>query len=338
MAGLHELELPDGYEERVPRSWRPWLGLLPELVDTYLERWELTVVGEFPLSHCYVVPVERSDGRPCVLKIQPTGIPEAEGAERELLGLRLAGPVAIGVVEEDAGNGVLLLERALPGIALDEMADGDADDEVTETLAMVISNYGRPLEDPDSLGLRPLEEFREAFERFDRGPHGRVARSKAAAAPETRLSVILGMDELGSAIQMIRSARHTAERVLVELLADRGQPYLLHGDLHHGNVLSDEQRGLLVIDPWGLYGDRSADVAPALHNPLDYVAQAPDLDSLIRRRLDIYSQVLDLDKEQLTAWCYAYNVIRALWILEDSDEVSENDAIVRTVAALRHLI
>lgn len=335
MAGLHRIELPDGYEDQVPRSWRTWLGHLPELVAMYLERWELTVVGTFPLSHCYVVPVQRSDGRPCVLKIQPTGIPETEGAERELLGLRLAGPAAIGVVEEDAASGVLLLERALPGTSLDETAE---DDDVTETLATVISNYGRPLEDPASLGLRPIEELMEAFERFDRGPHGSVARNRAAAAPETRLSVILGMDERGSAVQVIRSARYTAERVLDELLADRVQPYLLHGDLHHGNVLSDEQRGFLVIDPWGFYGDRSADVAPALHNPLEYVARAPDVGSLIRRRLDIYSQVLGVDMEHLTAWCYAYDVIRALWTLEDSDELSENDAIVRTVTALRKLI
>jgi hypothetical protein len=62
-------------------------------------RRELTVAGEFPLSYGYVVPVDRADGRACVLKIQPTDIPEVEGAERELLGLRLAGPVAVRVVE-----------------------------------------------------------------------------------------------------------------------------------------------------------------------------------------------------------------------------------------------
>jgi streptomycin 6-kinase len=146
------------------------------------------------------------------------------------------------------------------------------------------------------------------------------------------------MDEGGSALATIRSARDVAERVLAELLADQIEPQLLHGDLHHGNVLVDEERGLLVIDPWGLYGDRSADVAPALHNPIEFVARTTDVDSLIRRRLAIYADVLDIDKEHLAAWCFVYNLIRALWTIEEVGEVLERDASLRAVAALRKLI
>jgi streptomycin 6-kinase len=334
---VYELTLPGGYREGLPRSWHHWLDQLPELVATYLERWELTVAGALPLSHSYVVPVDRADGRACVLKIQPADVAEIEGAERELLGLRLGGPVAVGVVEEDAANGVLLLDRVLPGTALDETEDWD-DDAATEALALVLREYGRPLDEAAWAGLRPFEELAEAFERFDRGAHGSVARRKAAAAPESRLSVVLGLDELGSGLDVIRSGRHTAERVLAELLADRRERYLLHGDLHHGNVLTDAERGLVVVDPWGLCGDRPVDVAPALHNPLEVVARADDVDALVRRRLAIYVEVLGLDEERLVAWCFVYDVIRALWTLEDGGELSDHDPVVRTVAALRQLI
>lgn len=337
MAGTRKMELPDGYRERLPRSWRGWLDLLPELVESYLERWELIIVGEFPLSSSYVVPVERSDGHPCVLKVQPTDVPGVEGAERELLGLRLAGAAAVEVLADDAANGVLLLDRAMPGTSLEDMAARD-DDAATETLAGVIGDYGRPLDGTDLVGLRAFDEFGEVFERFDRGPHGAIARAKAEAVSDRRLTVVLGMDELGTAVPAIRSARFTAERVLGELLTDRTQAYLVHGDLHHGNVLLDERRGLVVIDPWGLYGDRAVDVAPALHNPIDFVARTDDVDSLIRRRLSIYSEVLDVDHELLAAWCYVYNVIRTLWTLEDDDALSESDPGLRTVGALRRLI
>jgi streptomycin 6-kinase len=337
MTNADNITLPAGYRERLPRAWHAWAKDLPEIVATYLERWELEVAGEFPLSYSYVVPVERSDGSACVLKVQPTDIPEVEGAERELLGLHLAGEVAVRVVEEDARAGVLLLERAVPGTSLDEMAERD-DDLATETLASVIAGYGRPVADPETSGLRPIVEFAEVFERFDRGPHGEVARRKLASVSDTRLSVLLGMDELGTGIPALRSCRYTAEEVMTQLALDKAPQYLLHGDLHHANVLSDEERGLLVIDPWGMYGDREADVAAALHNPPAVIARTDDLDALLRRRLSIYSDAIGLDMERLTAWCFAYNVIRALWTLEDRGEVAEDADDVRTATALRRMI
>jgi aminoglycoside phosphotransferase (APT) family kinase protein len=202
----------------------------------------------------------------------------------------------------------------------------------------VIRDYGRPVVDPASSGLRAFVELAEVFERFDRGPHGAVARHKAAAAVDTRLSAVLGMDELGTGIPAIREARHTAESVMAELVADRAEPYLLHGDLHHGNVLVDEARGPLVIDAWGLYGDREVDVASALHNPPEVVAGAADLPALVRRRLAVYGEVLERDRDRLTAWCYVYNVIRALWTLEDSGDLPAENAGARTVAVLRTMI
>lgn len=337
MSDAYKLELPEGYRDRLPRSWQPWLERVPELVGVYLERWELTVTGALPLSHSVVLPVELADGRACVLKVQPTDVPGISGAARELSGLRLAGLVAVHVVEEDVDNGVLLLERARPGTTLEEMTERD-DDRATESLARVIREYGKPVADPESLGLRSFAELAEAFERFDRGPHGAVARRRAAGTAQARLSVVLGVDELGTGVQAIRSARATAERVLEELLADRSEAYLLHGDLHHGNVLADEERGLLVIDPWGLYGDRSVDVAPALHNPNELVSRTPDVGSLVRRRLSIYADVLGADRERLSAWCYVYGTIRALWALEDEGAVPEDDARLRTVTVLRQLI
>ncbi len=332
-----DLDLPPGYRERLPRSWGPWADELPEIVASSLARWELRITDRLPLSHSFVVAVERSDGRACVLKVQPTDVPDGERAQSELRGLRLAGPVAVEVIEEDVENGVLLLERAVPGTTLEETALRD-DDAATEALGTVIRDYARPLDDPSSLGLRPFDELAAAFDRFDRGPHGDVARKKLPSTAAARLPVVLGVDQRGTAVSALRSARVTAERVMTELLADHEPPHLLHGDLHHGNVLFDEQRGLLVIDPWGLYGDRAADVAPALHNPIELVAETPDAGALIRRRLAIFAEVLDIDEDRLTAWCYVYNVIRALWSLEDHDDLSEDDAGVRTVVALRRRI
>ncbi|HEV8064625.1 MAG TPA: aminoglycoside phosphotransferase family protein [Acidimicrobiales bacterium] len=329
--------IPDEYRARLPKSWRSWAESLPELVDSYLELWELEIVGSLPMNAMYVVPVARSDGRQCVLKVQPTDVPGVEGARLEMLGLRLAGPAAVEVLAEDAGAGVLLLERAVPGTTLVGLAGRD-DDLATETLAGVIADYGRPVEDPEQSGLRAFSEYAEAFETFDRGRFGDIPRSKAAARPDTGLTVILGIDELGTGMPALRRHRQTAERLLRELEADSVEPYLLHGDLHHENVLLDEARGHLVIDAWGLYGERAADVAPAMHNPIDLVARTEDLVGLFRRRLAIYSGVLGIDRDRLAAWCYAYDVIRTLWSTEGDEVLPEDHWGVRSVAALRTMI
>ena len=333
MPGAHRVELPMGYRERLPRSWHPWLDQLPGQVERYLERWDLVAVGEFPLSYGYVVPVERADGSQGVLKLQPTDVPGVGGSEWELRGLRLGSPLTVEVLEEDAAGGVLLLERAIPGVTFEGAVEHN-DDAATETLARVIRDYGRPLDDPQSLGLRAFEELAGAFERFDRNR----CETRSKAVSDGLVSLISGADRSGSGIETLSPARDTAELVLADLLADETEPYLLHGDLHHGNVLVDADRGLVIVDPWGFYGDRAADVAPALHNPIDFVARTTDVGSLIRRRLSIYAEVLDIDLERLAAWSYVYTVIRTLWTLEAGGEVSARDPGMRTVAALRELI
>ena len=42
---------------------------------------------------------------------------------------------------------------------------------------------------------------------------------------------------------------------------------LLHGDLHHDNILTATREPYLAIDPKGLVGNRAYDVTAAMLNP-----------------------------------------------------------------------
>ena len=46
-----------------------------------------------------------------------------------------------------------------------------------------------------------------------------------------------------------------AELLFRELLASSEAPVLLHGDLHHFNILSSDRRPWVAIDPKGLSGE-----------------------------------------------------------------------------------
>ena len=49
-----------------------------------------------------------------------------------------------------------------------------------------------------------------------------------------------------------------AERLFAELIASSAEPVLVHGDLHHENVLSSARAGWLAIDPKGVAAERNS--------------------------------------------------------------------------------
>jgi streptomycin 6-kinase len=55
------------------------------------------------------------------------------------------------------------------------------------------------------------------------------------------------------------------------LLAEPREVGVLHGDLHHGNVLDFGVRGWLAIDPKGLLGERGFDFANIFTNPISQI-------------------------------------------------------------------
>jgi streptomycin 6-kinase len=86
---------------------------------------------------------------------------------------------------------------------------------------------------------------------------------------------------------------------------------VLHGDLHHFNVLQDRRGGWVAIDPKGLAGDRCFDVCQFFRNPLD--RPPPRVN---RRRLDIFCAELGLDRQRTKDWCLVHAVLDACWDFE----------------------
>jgi len=96
-----------------------------------------------------------------------------------------------------------------------------------------------------------------------------------------------------------------------DLLASTDTPVVLHGDLHHFNILRAQRADWLTIDPKGLAGDRCFDVCQFLRNP----HEVPP--SVNGRRLDIFCAELGLDRERTKAWCFVHAVLDACWDFED---------------------
>ncbi|PZX33984.1 Streptomycin 3''-kinase [Cupriavidus phytorum] len=89
-------------------------------------------------------------------------------------------------------------------------------------------------------------------------------------------------------------------------------PVVLHGDMHHGNILHFGTQGWLAIDPKGLVGDRVFDYANLLCNPSRRIAV-----DRFHERIGTLVEAARLDRHRLLQWTLAWSCLSALWMMED---------------------
>ncbi len=269
-----------------------WLRTLPDLLDKLAARWSLAVESPFAgIEINYVAPARRADGTACVLKVSR----HVGETRNEIAALRLwDGSGAARLLDADSDLGAMLVERLEPGSMLAEVAEAD-DDRATVIAAGVLRQLWRPVPAANH-GLRPLESWCAAYDR-------------------NREALLRGVD--GFPVALFQRA----DALRRDLLASTTTPSVLHGDLHHFNVLRAQRADWLAIDPKGLAGDRAFDVCQFFRNP------QPVPTEVNSRRLDIFCAELSLDRQRTKNWCFVHAILDACWDFEDG-----NPWLRRTVA------
>lgn len=252
-------------------------ALHQDLFRPWLEQWQLTVEGEAFASRNGNLLPVSLRGRPAMLKVSQ--VPQ-EQAGAQLMAW-WAGEGAAPVLAHD--REALLLERAQGCATLASMVEDGDDDEATRILCSVIGRLHKPSQKPLP-ALIPLEQ---GFESLWRGAamHGGTLQLCATAARELLASV----QDVG----------------------------VLHGDIHHGNVLDFGPCGWLAIDPKGLFGERGFDYANIFCNPDHHSALAP---GRFARRLEIVVDASGIERSRLLCWVLAWAGLSASWMLEDHED------------------
>lgn len=277
-----------------------WLARLPGLLQACAERWSLRLLPPFDLSYNYVCPARRADGMEVVLKI---GLPNPELESEQVALSAYAGRGCVRMLESAPDLSAFLLERLRPGTMLTEIAD---DEEATHIAAGVMAELWMP---------PPAEQ----------------------ALPSTRdwangMARLRGTFDGGSG-PFPPAMVDTAERLFAELHASEGPPVLLHGDLHHFNILRAERAPWLALDPKGITGEREYETGALLRNPDLESLNDTELKAVTLRRIDLLSEILGFDRKRLAGWGYAQAVLSAWWSYEDGEEVWW--PILRLAEALR---
>ncbi len=101
---------------------------------------------------------------------------------------------------------------------------------------------------------------------------------------------------------------------------------MLHGDLHHGNVLDFGERGWLAIDPKGLLGEAAFDYCNLLCNPSHERALAP---GRLERQFGVVVEATGTEAARLADWLVAWSALSSTWFaLDDDPRLAESAAAI----------
>lgn len=99
-------------------------------------------------------------------------------------------------------------------------------------------------------------------------------------------------------------------RILDRLLSTEQDKVMLHGDIHHRNVLQTSDHRWLAIDPKGIYGERTYDYLNIFRNPNTPIATDSDRFDL---RFDQVTRRAKLDRRRLLEWIAAFCALSLAW-------------------------
>ena len=296
--------MPNPYEHKPPaelvkhvtglcgRRGEEWLENLPAIVGELENAWDVTVGGPFEKGEFnFVAPADSANGLDAVLKIAPPYEQTEIFAEAEFLRAH-AGAGCVNLLREDRSRFAILIERARPGESMDVHFDADPFACVEPAVDVLKSILSAPL--ANIADVQYLDHWFDRFERFRETEFPKDYGEKALAIYE-RL-------------------RQQHDRI-----------YYLHGDFHPGNIVTSNRGPFLTIDPKGLIGHVSYDVAVFLNNLHWWQNGRPGLVDDLRAALEKFAAAFQIDELEVREAAYAFMVIGAWWNFEDMPEHYDNE-------------
>ena len=195
------------------QAGKEWLSQLAGHLAYVERRWDIRAEDPLePLAYSYVAPAAMANGTKAIVKLAfPDPVPLREAEALRLFG----GRASVLLLDAETAVSALLLEKLIPGSPLSAVEN---DEKATSIAVGVISRLGAPV--PQAHSFRTVA---------DRAGDLRHLRNLFGGGTGPFPSDLVGL----------------AEGLFKELIASMALPMVLHGDLHHDNVLSAE-RG-----PWG---------------------------------------------------------------------------------------
>lgn len=251
-------------------------------LESTLKDWNLILEEKPHLSMNGLVAKVRWQDQSYILKIAPE-----QGDEHTAAALaHYNGQGAVRLIKSH--ERASLIERAIPGTHLSELVREGQDDRATHILCDVIEKLHSTTSFTGSFPT--VEDLQKGFDRY-------------LASGDTVIP---------------RRLVEEARTLYQEMVATQAPPLLLHGDLHHDNVLYDAKRGWLAIDPKGYRGEPCYEIGAMMRNPFgcSQLYQSPEG---LKRRVSIICERLGYDRKRVIHWSFSQAILAGIWSVEDGD-------------------
>ena len=268
-----------------------WLKRLPHLLKHLSIMWDFHFLQPMDkLTYNYVGLVKmNSKNRTAIIKMAPNGA----NIVHEIRWLKDMEKIAPEIYAYDEELNAFLMENLEPGHTLKNYLQQGQDDLSTKIICQTILELQS--QQQSDFKFRHLSELKGAFSLL-KGSFDHKLLSKA-------------------------------EGLFEDLTADRSYDVILHGDLHHDNIILSDHRWK-VIDPHGYRGDPAAEVGPMVRNFFEFLPQNQPLSEIVARRLHVMADKLPFDAQKIKAWSLCQTTLSAAWTFEQQGRVEEFDIAV----------
>lgn len=283
-----------------------WARLLPDVLAYWCERWGVTISDEMPvLAMNLVFFGESAEHGPVVIKTSP---PHPEVAA-EIDALRHHNdPAIVKLIHAEPDVSIMMQKRVLPGTTLKSAIDAGelSERDAVDIGASLMQRYW--IEPPSEAQFIGLKSWFKALYAYSASyPNGQ------GPIPHRHVELAI--------------------RQADELLETPRDEVMLHGDIHHYNILRNAEHGWTLIDPKGLVGERGYDIGTWLLNPISFDRRS-DVAEMTEYRLDRFSELLRIERLRLWQWAMAHAVLSDCWNVEGVGTADGHLHAQATAAAL----
>ena len=286
------MNVPGYFLTKIEREFgdagRAWLQQIPAIVERCQQVWRLTdctPIDDLTVNLvCFCTSEIHGDA---VLKIQG---PHSE-RYTEIEALRLYdGRHCCRLMALDLDSAAMLLQRARPGLRLRDLP------ECERQLAIGAEMIGRlPIALPPHHALPSYSGW------LDR------AAAKLARAPDT---------------MELRALLETAREFFRDVGAESELPVLLHGDLHHDNILQAGTDAWIAVDPQGVTGARFLEAGRFIQNHALWGRGPMDEDKVVQT-VQYVADHIDQPWTRLAKALFILHTLTVCWCWEAGEEQAE---------------